>query len=199
MKAVYDWMQKKAKKVLPLVVVTVLSISLGCTAVAVVAAEDFGCACHFDISKYFETSLHHTGAGMKSEYAEEAAAEFGIDMGEYYEKWGCANCHASGCEDCHGTYGTQFPHTAIEDPSTNMTTCDKCHFKKQTSTFVGETPNHNQIPIEGPEVPHPADIHYEKGLTCTDCHTADEMHGTGVEYSTMFQAVNISCDDCHKG
>nr|CBH37853.1 hypothetical secreted protein [uncultured archaeon] len=197
MKHVYDCMQKKAKKILPLVIIAVLSVSLGCTAVAVVAAEDFGCMCHMEESKNFETSLHHTGAGMKNEYVEGAAAEFGIDMDEYYEKWNCSKCHATGCEDCHGEYGAQFPHTAIEDPSTNMSTCDKCHFKKQTSIFIGETPAHGKIPIKGDEVPHPADIHYQKGLTCTDCHTAEEMHGTGVEYSTMLEAVNVSCEDCH--
>ncbi|MBE9594234.1 MAG: hypothetical protein IMF19_12250, partial [Proteobacteria bacterium] len=137
MKHVYDWERKKTKKILPLVIVAVLSVSLGCTAVAVVAAEDFGCACHMQESKNFETSLHHTGAGMKGEYERGAAGEFGIDMDEYYENWNCSKCHAAGCEDCHGEYGAQFPHTAIEDPSTNMSTCDKCHYKKQTSTFIG--------------------------------------------------------------
>ena len=147
------------------------------------AAEDFGGMCHMEESKNFETSLHHTGAGMKNEYVERAAAEFVIDMDEYYEKWNCSKCHATGCEDCHGEYGAQFPHVGV-DPSTNMSTCDKCHYKKRTSIFIGETPAHGKIPIKGDEVPHPAGIHYQKGLTCTDCHTAEEMHGTGVEYST---------------
>ncbi|MCK4731463.1 MAG: hypothetical protein KAT65_03300, partial [Methanophagales archaeon] len=184
MKTDYNWMQKKAKKILPLVVVAVLSISLGCTAVAVVAAEDFGCACHFDISKNFETSLHYTGAGMKGEYELGAAGEFDIDMDEYYVQRNCSSCHASTCGDCHGEYGAQFPHTAIEDPSTNMSTCDKCHYLKQTSIFKGELPGHtgSKKPIVGVEVDHPADVHYEEGLTCMDCHTAEEMHGTGVEY-----------------
>ncbi|MCW3128640.1 MAG: cytochrome c3 family protein [Methanophagales archaeon] len=181
------------KKIFPVMIVAVLSISL---ANIPIVAEDFGgCErCHKDIADDFSTSLHYTGAGMKGEYERGAAGEFGIDMDEYYAKWNCSKCHATTCTKCH--IGFQFPHV-MEDLSKNMTTCDQCHFKKQTSIFIGETPAHNKIPIEGPEVPHPADIHYQNGLTCTDCHTAEEMHGTGVEYSTMLEAVSVSCEDCH--
>jgi hypothetical protein len=193
MKTIYDSIRKKAKNIFPLVVVAVLSLSLGCT---VVAAEDVNCAmCHNEEANNFETSLHYTGAGMKGEYERGAAGEFGIDMDEYYEQWNCSSCHASTCDKCHVGYG--FPPHVTVNLSTNMTPCDKCHFKKQTSIFVGDTQAHNQIPIEGDEVPHPADVHYEKGLTCIDCHTVEELHGTGVEYSTMLEAVNVSCEDCH--
>ncbi len=203
MKTIYDSMQKKAKKILPLVVVAVLSVSLGCT-VAVVA--DSSCACHSymggpDINANFETSLHHTGAGMKGEYERGAAGEFDINMTEYYEQWNCSSCHASTCGDCHGQYGTETTtegHVGV-DPSTDMSTCDKCHYLKQTSIFKGELPGHtgSKKPIVGDVIDHPMDVHYEEGLTCMDCHTAEEMHGTGVEYTTMLEAVNVSCEDCH--
>ncbi len=181
------------KKILPVMIVAVLSILLA--NVSIVAQGFGGCVCHKDIADNFVTSLHYTGAGMKGEYEKYAAKHFGIDMDEYYAKWNCSKCHATTCEKCH--IGYQFPHV-MEDLSKNMTTCDQCHFKKQTSIFIGETPAHGKVPIEGPEVPHPADIHYQKGLTCTECHTAEDMHGTGVEYSTMLEAVSISCEDCHK-
>ena len=176
------------KKRVHLLIVAVLSVSLGCTAVA---AEDFGCACHSDIAEDFTTSLHYTGAGMKDEYAKFAAEDFGIDMDEYYANWSCSKCHATTCEKCHG----EDPHE--EDMSKNMSTCDQCHFKKQTSIFAGEIPAHGKIPIEGAEVAHPADIHYEKGLICTDCHTAEEMHGSGEEAASQLEAVTTSCEDCH--
>ena len=175
----------------PVVIASLLLLS------AVASGTDFGCVCHNEIVTNFETSLHHTGAGMKGEYEEEACAVFGIDTDDYYEQWNCKNCHATGCQDCHGDYGDMFPHEGRTDPSTNMTTCDKCHFKKQTSIYVGDLPAHNKLAVEGEETEHPADIHYEKGLVCTDCHTAEEMHGTGEEYSTMMEAVDISCEDCH--
>ncbi|KAF5428699.1 hypothetical protein C5S39_10760 [Candidatus Methanophagaceae archaeon] len=77
-----------SKKILPLIIAAVLSVSL----VGIAAAEDFGCSCHSDISENFTTSLHYTGAGMKDEYARGAAGEFGIDMDEYYAQWTCSKC-----------------------------------------------------------------------------------------------------------
>jgi len=181
---------RTAKPMLPLIVIAVLSVSL--VSITITAAEEFeGCSCHSDVIDDFTTSLHYTGAGMKSEYAKYAAGEFGIDMDEYYAQWNCSNCHVTTCEKCHG----EEPHK--EDMSKNMSTCDQCHFKKQTSIFVGEIPAHGKIPIEGAEVAHPADIHYEKGLTCTDCHTAEEMHGTGEAAASQLEAVKTSCEDCH--
>jgi hypothetical protein len=198
MKHIYDWARKNAKTILPLMIVAVLSLSLGCTAVTA-QEEDFGgCEmCHPDIAEDFSTSLHHTGAGMMGEYERFAAAEFGIDMDEYYVKWNCSSCHATTCEKCHVGYEAKMGHGDLTQEIT-IDTCDPCHFKKQTSVFVGEIPAHGKIPVEGAEVPHPADIHYEKGLICTDCHTAEDLHGTGEAHISQLQAVTISCEDCHE-
>ena len=76
--------------------------------------------------------------GMKGECAKFAAKEFGIDMDEYYAKWNCSKCHATTCQKCHG----EDPHK--EDISKNISTCDQCHFKKQTATFVGDMPGHTK-------------------------------------------------------
>jgi hypothetical protein len=198
MKHIYDWGRKNAKTILPLMIVAVLSVSLGCTAVTA-AEEDFGgCEmCHSDIAEDFSTSLHHTGAGMMGEYESFAAAELGIDMDEYYAKWNCSSCHATTCEKCHVGYEAKMGH-GDQTQEITIDTCDPCHFKKQTSTFVGEILAHGKIPIEGAEVPHPADIHYEKGLICTDCHTAEDLHGTGEAHISQLEAVTISCEDCHE-
>ncbi|MDY6965256.1 MAG: PGF-CTERM sorting domain-containing protein [Halobacteriota archaeon] len=170
------------QKRLLLIAIALLSVSLvGTTAIA----EDFGgCeneGCHADIAENFTTSLHYTGAGMKSEYEVGAAGHFGIDMDEYYSKWNCSNCHATTCEKCHeGGHGAEI----------TIDTCDQCHFKKQTATFMGDMPVHKS---KGPH----ADIHYEKGITCIDCHTAEEMHGDGASHGTMLEAVTTTCEDCH--
>lgn len=42
-----------------------------------------------------------------------------------------------------------------------------------------------------------ADIHYDKGMECIDCHTSEELHGDGNIYSKKEQAVEIECQDCH--
>jgi len=187
---------RTAKPMLPLIVIAVLAVSL--VSIAIAAEEDFGgCEmCHSDIAEDFSTSLHYTGAGMKGEYAKFAAKEFGVDMDEYYAQWNCSKCHATTCQKCHVGYEATMGHG---DQTQEMTidTCDKCHFKKQTSIFVGEIPVHGKLQIEGAEVAHPADIHYEKGLICTDCHTAEDLHGTGEAYTTQQQAITTECEDCH--
>ena len=189
MKHNYDWARKNAKTILPLMIVAVLSVSLGCTAVTA-ADEDFGgCEmCHSDIAEDFSTSLHHTVRGMPAEWKKGAAGHFGFDMDEFFAKGNCANCHVDTCEKCHVGYEAKMGH-GDQTQEITIDTCDQCHLKKQAG-FVGDTPAHKGT---GPN----ADIHYEMGLICIDCHTAEEMHGTGIEYSTMLEAVTTECEDCH--
>jgi hypothetical protein len=44
---------------------------------------------------------------------------------------------------------------------------------------------------------HPADVHFEKGMTCVDCHVAAEVMSDGVAHAHERDAVKISCADCH--
>jgi hypothetical protein len=49
----------------------------------------------------------------------------------------------------------------------------------------------------------PADVHYEAGLGCIDCHGSNDMHGGNVNdpnrplLSRMEQNVSIQCENCH--
>ncbi|MCA8948737.1 MAG: hypothetical protein KDE27_04500 [Planctomycetes bacterium] len=48
----------------------------------------------------------------------------------------------------------------------------------------------------------PADVHYEAGLGCVDCHGGSDLHGEvkaggGAIVSHMSQAVSIRCESCH--
>ena len=167
--------------VLVLIVASVLMTA------AICAAEDDCERCHQDIVANFTTSLHYTGAGMHNEYDRGAAGHFDIDMDEYYDQWKCAKCHVVTCTQCH------IGENVFESHQYEVTiaTCDPCHKKKQTATYVGDMPGHKST---GPH----ADIHYEMGLICTDCHTSDELHGTGVMHSTQLEAVSIECIDCHE-
>jgi|Deesub1362A_J573_1020465.scaffolds.fasta_scaffold00027_138 hypothetical protein len=42
-----------------------------------------------------------------------------------------------------------------------------------------------------------ADVHYQGGMVCIDCHTKQDLHGDGNIYSKREQAVEIECEDCH--
>jgi len=155
--------------------------------VAICVADDDCGRCHTDIVDDFETSLHHTGLGMYDEYEKGAAGYFNISMPEYYEKFNCDKCHAVSCTNCHpgiNMYESHLYEVTIE-------TCEPCHGKKQTSTYVGDFPMHKS---SGPN----ADVHYEAGLLCQDCHAASEIHGTGDKYDTQLQATNVDCEGCHK-
>ncbi len=44
---------------------------------------------------------------------------------------------------------------------------------------------------------HPADVHFEKGMTCVDCHVAAEVMSDGVVHGHEGDAVKIACEDCH--
>ncbi len=41
------------------------------------------------------------------------------------------------------------------------------------------------------------DIHYQKGMTCQDCHTSLDVHGDGHLSAANLAAVQIECSDCH--
>lgn len=43
----------------------------------------------------------------------------------------------------------------------------------------------------------PADVHFEKGMTCIDCHLPSEVMGDGTAHAHEKDAVRISCADCH--
>ncbi|MCA9668432.1 MAG: hypothetical protein KC503_22730 [Myxococcales bacterium] len=47
----------------------------------------------------------------------------------------------------------------------------------------------------------PADIHYERGLTCIDCHGSTEIHNnkSTTIRSRMDQVVHVTCQNCHGG
>ena len=165
---------------------TIIVIVLAMMGTICTAEEDCG-RCHRDIVDNFTTSLHFTGQGMYDEYAAGAAGHFDIEMDDYYNKFKCAKCHAVSCKDCHigsNAYESHLYEVTIE-------TCGKCHAKKQTSTYVGDFPMHKSA---GPN----ADIHYESGLLCQDCHASSELHGDGTVYDTQLQATNVNCEGCHK-
>jgi hypothetical protein len=42
-----------------------------------------------------------------------------------------------------------------------------------------------------------ADIHYERGMSCIDCHTGQDLMGDGNIWQKKEQAVEIECTDCH--
>ena len=44
----------------------------------------------------------------------------------------------------------------------------------------------------------PADVHYEAGMRCTSCHTADDVMGSPPDAVHQRDAVMAACTDCHE-
>ncbi|MBW2477270.1 MAG: hypothetical protein JRE63_08125 [Deltaproteobacteria bacterium] len=42
-----------------------------------------------------------------------------------------------------------------------------------------------------------ANVHYDAGMTCIDCHTKQDIHGDGNIYGKKDKAVEIECENCH--
>ena len=41
------------------------------------------------------------------------------------------------------------------------------------------------------------DVHYQKGMTCQDCHTSLDVHGDAFLAAANLASVQIECADCH--
>jgi hypothetical protein len=128
-------------------------------------------------------------------------------------RWG--EHRGQGCSACHVPYpnspdGKPRPHTLVR--STGMTACLKCHNSNHVGAdFVGlfEKDYHRgfRSPIvQGTQSPQIygaeqhrliGDVHFRAGMQCMDCHSIDEIHGTGEASRSPETRVRISCESCH--
>jgi len=94
----------------------------------------------------------------------------------------CTSCHTT-CGDCHisqpNSVGGGFVegHVIMKTPSMSQN-CTACHGSRVGSEYLGK---HEEIP---------GDAHFRlERMNCIDCHTGEEMHGTG-EPCTQCHAVD---------
>ena len=108
----------------------------------------------------------------------------------------------------------KWPHSATHQlevlPDNDV--CLRCHnrsgrialsYQGKNDGNNGLVPTNNAIP--GPELlggPRNltsihADIHYQKGMDCIDCHTSRDVMGDGYAYENMYHQVEVRCSDCH--
>lgn len=129
------------------------------------------------------------------------------------QRWG--EHHGQGCSACHVAYpnsedGKPRYHALVKNAG--MTACLKCHNANHVGAdFVGlfEKDYHRgfRSPImEGRQPPTiygaeqhrlSPDLHFRAGMQCTDCHTTDEIHGSGKVPGSPETPVRISCAGCH--
>ena len=134
---------------------------------------------------------------------------------------------ASGCAACHVEYSdaglyeggdATIPKDQKDRPrfhritrTVNETQCLHCHNRggRTGVSYIGTiesdgygTPwradGSKQGKLHGKNYNHlQANVHYEAGMTCIDCHTMLELHGDGNIYLKREDALEVECEDCH--
>jgi hypothetical protein len=147
--------------------------------------------CHASITATYRKSLHYTTAGQRNRVTERMSpAEAKHFDGEVFEK-SCRSCHAS-CGDCHVkspaisgiSVGLIQGHRFVKKDEGK--TCAFCHGGRVYPEYTGEYGG-------------TADVHYQKGMMCMDCHKKREFHGDGKAYRLKDEVRDRpSCRDCHR-
>lgn len=147
--------------------------------------------CHKNVTDTFATSIHANIQGMTNgllKFTEYTALEDSSPHGEAFDK-NCLKCHAT-CGDCHVSRPKAYSqglidnHTFFKTPPMEET-CYGCHNARNAGEFMGK-------------VGFSGDVHYEKGMTCMDCHPKGNFHGTGDITANMWEEDLPSCVDCHE-
>ncbi|WP_145168680.1 multiheme c-type cytochrome [Rubripirellula lacrimiformis] len=113
----------------------------------------------------------------------------------------------------HSIQGTREAKVTVHDETYSgipVETCTTCHDrgKRIGVSFQGlmESPYHAPYAADGGDQPKlhtkhyiamEQDVHYQKGMTCQDCHTSMDVHGDGFLAAANLAAVQIECSDCH--
>jgi hypothetical protein len=147
--------------------------------------------CHEEIAATYADSLHYTSAGQRhGVIGRFSEAEIRIFDEKVFEK-SCRTCHAS-CGDCHVkspvvggiSIGLIEKHKFVRRKEGK--TCAFCHGGRVYPEFTGEFSGR-------------ADVHYQKGMLCVECHPMREFHGDGTAYRSKDEVKDRPrCLDCHK-
>ena len=113
----------------------------------------------------------------------------------------------------HSIQGTREAKVTVHDKTYSgipVETCTTCHDrgKRIGVSYQGlmESPYHAPFAADGKGQPAlhtkhyiamEQDIHYQKGMTCQDCHTSLDVHGDGFLAAANLAAVQVECSDCH--
>ncbi|MGD9900334.1 MAG: hypothetical protein AB7T22_14515 [Calditrichaceae bacterium] len=140
----------------------------------------------------------------------------------------CASCHINkrendfpgeigerggGCNDCHLVKNENIDIHPTLTVEIDIPTCEKCHNRSNRTalTYQGKfesegygTPydggNASRMELSGGRFYYhiTADVHFEAGMSCIDCHIAEDVMGDGKRYEHLEQQVHIKCEDCHE-
>jgi hypothetical protein len=127
------------------------------------------------VTNFYENSLHYTNRGLEYWYSKEQGGLERI-TGIPFSELPCAGCHVRSCDTCHKKEVDGKASYSL-DPVRDQNVCEKCHGMDKE-----------------------ADVHFQRGMKCLDCHTAREIHGDGTPYNSIQDpgALDVRCENCHK-
>jgi hypothetical protein len=129
----------------------------------------------------------------------------------------CASCHlgqektqhahdvmrdrGGGCLACHVNEHPQDAHPSLTKTVSDGR-CFGCHSRSGrislSYTGLAEVDSSDLRLADGRPVERmPADVHYQAGMSCIDCHTGDDLMGDPGDAVNQREAVDIACTDCH--
>jgi hypothetical protein len=175
----------------------------------------------YDPSKLMSTTNHPADDYLKDQCLRCHLWSSGHERDGDYRGSGCVACHMVYSDN--GTYeggDKAIPKDQKDRPKIHRITnkipeyqCIHCHNRggRTGVSFIGtmesdgygspwstEPGKKGGKKLHGKYYNHlTADVHYENGMTCIDCHTGLDMHGDGNIYNKKWQAVEIECEDCH--
>jgi thiosulfate/3-mercaptopyruvate sulfurtransferase len=148
--------------------------------------------CHPDQVATDATSLHSNLAGYTAVLEARSAPEKMAQLDEMMDNH-CESCHTT-CGQCHVSRPTNLGggllagHEFKEIPPMNLT-CTGCHGSRIDDEYKGKN--------EGVR----ADVHWMRaGMSCFECHSADELHGALGEFEQRYDGpATPGCQDagCH--
>ena len=147
--------------------------------------------CHDDIAKTYQNSLHYTVQGLfnkvsrrLSQKEEKVFTEKVFGQSRRSHHASCGDCHVSSPAVDGIRSGFLSGHKFVKKDEGK--TCAVCHggsiYPEYTGKYSGSP-----------------DVHFQKGMICTDCHKKGHLHGNGNAYANKDEAKNSpKCKDCHK-
>lgn len=154
--------------------------------------------CHGETVQAHINSLHYDLEGYITVLRDRSDAAHWDQLMVAYNNH-CTACHAT-CGQCHVSRPTSngggflAGHVAKGTPPPYLT-CTGCHGSRVEDEYKGQNERE-----DGSR--YPADVHYNPGgMTCHNCHTAAELHGTMGDFNHRYDGpVTPSCtqEGCHE-
>ncbi|MCG8608193.1 hypothetical protein MJD09_24810 [bacterium] len=155
------------------------------------SAENSCAECHADYDSKHKQSLHASLEGYKETIRARAGqGQLSPELEGMFQAQ-CATCHTS-CGQCHISRPTSVGGGFIAGHNFNrrpsMTeNCTACHGSRIGEEFRGQ---HAGIS---------ADVHYNRGMQCVACHSAEDVHASTPGAKHRYdESSPVRCEDCHE-